>query len=119
MLDTIESEVNGDKVEEDFTLEVDDKVLGICDQKSKNARYSQPFFYYKVLIGGLVEQSGILLYTDYSEIILKDDEGNAIGNKKYKAHLPNGEIKEGTLDGQGKAKIEKIPPGKVKIKFSN
>ncbi len=119
LLATVESQVNSDKVEEDFTLEVDEKLLGICGQKSKNTRYSQPFFYYKVFIGGLVEQSGLLLYTDYSEITLKDDEGNAIGNKKYKAHLPNGEIREGTLDDQGKAKIENISPGKLKIKFSN
>jgi hypothetical protein len=116
-LATIESKVSGDKIDEDFTLEVDDKLLGICGQKSKNTRYSQPYFYYKVSLGDLTEMSALLMYKDYVEIELKDDDGNAIGDKKYKAHLPNGEIKEGKLDSNGKAKIEKVPPGKVDIQF--
>lgn len=114
-LKTIESKVNGDKIEEDFTLKVDDKLLGICGQKAKNTRYSQPYFYYKVSIGELTEQSALLLYKDYVEIEVKDEEGNAIGDKKYKAHLPTGEVKEGKLDSNGKAKIEKVPPGNIKL----
>lgn len=117
LLETFETKVNGDKVEQDYTLQVDDKLLGICDQKAGNVRYSQPFFYYKVGIGGLTEQSALLMYKDYFEINLKDDRGNPIGNKKYKAYLPNGEIKEGMLDGQGHVRIDKVPPGRVNVSF--
>lgn len=115
LLETFETEVKGDKVEQDYTLQVDDKLLGICGQKAKNVRYSQPFFYYKVGIGGLTEQSALLLYKDYAEIEVKDEEGNAIGDKKFKAHLPTGEVKEGKLDSSGKAKIDKVPPGNIKL----
>ena len=117
LLETFETEVSGDKVEQDYTLQVDDKLLCICDQKAGNVRYSQPFFYYKIGIGELTEQSALLLYKDYVEIELKDEEGNAIGNQKYKMHLPNGEIREGTLDSNGKSREEKIPPGKVTFDF--
>ncbi len=114
-LKTIESQVNGDKIEEDYTLEVDDKLLGICGQKEQNNRYSQPYFYYKVNIGDLTEQSALLLYKDHVEIKVKDEEGNTIADKKYKAHLPTGEVKEGMLDSSGKAKIDNVPPGNIKV----
>ena len=35
----------------------------------------------------------------------------------YHVVLPNGDIVEGTLDDQGKAKIEHIDPGECKVTF--
>lgn len=119
LLATLESKISGDALEEDFLLNVDEKFLSICGQKSKNTKYSQPFFFYKINIADLTEQSALLMYKDHVEIKLKDDDGNAVGNIKYEAHLPSGEIREGTLDDQGEAKIENTSPGKIKVKFTN
>jgi uncharacterized protein (DUF2345 family) len=52
------------------------------------------------------------------EVVLKDDKGKALPNKKYAAILPTGEIRQGTLDSQGKAKLQKTIPGKMKVKFN-
>ena len=54
---------------------------------------------------------------DDMEIMLKDGSGNAIGNRPYKAFFPNGEVREGKLDGDGKDKQEKVPPGKARVSF--
>lgn len=51
-------------------------------------------------------------------IELLDDEGKPLAGKKYRVKLPDGSVKEGTLDEAGKAKIEEIdPPGTCKVSF--
>jgi type VI secretion system secreted protein VgrG len=46
------------------------------------------------------------------------DDGNPVGGAKYRAVLPDGTIKEGTLDSNGYAKLEKVPPGRVEVTFT-
>ena len=117
LLKNIESEVSSDKIELDWKLEVDDELLGISEEKDQNGGYSQPFFYFSVRIDDLMKRSGLLIYKDWIELELKDEEGNPVGNKKYRVFLPNGEIKEGKLDSNGYAKVEDIPPGNVKVTY--
>jgi hypothetical protein len=66
---------------------------------------------------GLEQQSGLLTFKDYLEIELADEYGNRSADEKYKVILPDGSKKEGTLDENGYAKIEDIPPGRVSIEF--
>jgi len=113
----LEADINNDSAEVEWELKVDDKLIKIIDQKESIGRYSQPFFYFDAYCSELVAKSGLLYYEDYAEIIFKDEKGNIIADKEYKVFLPSGEIKEGKLDGSGKAKIEKLPPGKIKISF--
>ena len=47
----------------------------------------------------------------------EDDEGNPIGNARYVIILPDGEQREGTLDGNGFVRIDGIPPGRCTIDF--
>jgi type VI secretion system secreted protein VgrG len=44
-----------------------------------------------------------------------DSDGNAIVNKPFKLFLSNGEVREGMLDGSGYAKVEDVPPGRIRI----
>ena len=74
-------------------------------------KFSRPFFFFRVTIGDLHEQSGMMYAQDKVEMELKKEDGSALGNKKFKTTLASGEIKEGTIDGSGKAKIEKVQPG--------
>jgi uncharacterized Zn-binding protein involved in type VI secretion len=117
LLEKFDAEVSGDQVRVPWTLEVDEKLLEICDKKEQNKRYSQPFFFYRVTIGSLAEQSGLLRYKDWIEIELKDDEGNPIGNREYAIYLPTGEVRTGKLDGSGKARIENVPPGGFEVAY--
>jgi len=115
LLRRLESEISNDKAEVEWKLEVDEKFLNITSQKESFGRYSQPFFYFDVYCAGMIAKSSLLYYEDWVTVQIKDDKGKVIGDKEFKAVLPTGEIREGKLDGNGKVKIEKVPPGKIKI----
>jgi type VI secretion system secreted protein VgrG len=52
------------------------------------------------------------------EIKLKDDDGNPVPGQKYKVSLPDGKtVAEGTLDGNGFARVDGVEPGTCKITF--
>jgi uncharacterized Zn-binding protein involved in type VI secretion len=112
-----EAQVNNNQVKTRWTMEVDEKYLKLCDLKDTTKRSSRPFFFFRVAIKELSEQSGMLYYKDKVEIELKDPDDKALADKPYKATLPTGEIREGKSDGQGKVKIENTAPGRIKIKF--
>jgi uncharacterized Zn-binding protein involved in type VI secretion len=116
LLNAVESEVSGDKIEAEWELQIDDDLLK--DQKDKDGKgYSSPLFYFKVTADGVNSRSGLLKYKDYIEMELKDEEGNAIGGAGYKLYLPDGSVREGKLDSNGYAKEENIPPGQVKTEY--
>ena len=68
---------------------------------------------------GEKQESGLLEFKDWVSIELKDEQRNVIGNVDYVLHLPDGSEKRGTLDDDGIAKEEDIPPGKIIIEFVN
>jgi uncharacterized Zn-binding protein involved in type VI secretion len=76
-----------------------------------------PSFFFKAAIAGLVERSGVLTYRDYVEIQLNDEDNNPIGNAQYQIALSTGEIRTGTLDGNGFARVNNVPPGKCNFCF--
>jgi uncharacterized Zn-binding protein involved in type VI secretion len=115
LLDTIETTVGSDKIEEKWELAVDEKYLKISGEKAEKGKYSQPFFFYEVAVGGLKERSALLYYKDWVEVQVKDDEGTVIKDKKYSMRLPSGENKEGTLDAEGKMKVKKVAPGSMNL----
>lgn len=55
--------------------------------------------------------------THWVGIVLKDRLGNPIPGQAYRVELPNGDVVEGTLDDQGKAKVEHTDPGQCKVTF--
>ncbi len=48
---------------------------------------------------------------------LVDDKGKPVPNEAYKVKLTDGTVQEGTLDDQGKARIEGVKDGNVEIAF--
>ena len=113
--ETIEAEIQGDKVEHEWELKIDDKLLEHQDDKDGQGRYSVPYFYFVALVGGLKQKSGLLKYQDWVELRIEDNEGQPLKNKKYRLHFPNGEVREGTLDSQGHAKEEDVPAGRARV----
>jgi hypothetical protein len=85
--------------------------------------YNPPEYFFTVEIDGQKfgekQESGLLEFKDWIEIELKDPEGKPIGNEQYVLHLPDGKEKNGTLDRNGFAKEEDIPPGKILVEFSS
>jgi hypothetical protein len=53
----------------------------------------------------------------FIEIELKDDQNNPIGNERYRIKLPDGSLKEGRLDANGRARVDGIDPGTAQVSF--
>ena len=43
--------------------------------------------------------------------------GSRLKRVKYRVKLPDGSLKEGSLDGEGKVRFEEIEPGSAEISF--
>jgi type VI secretion system secreted protein VgrG len=54
---------------------------------------------------------------DWIEIVLKDDQGNAMPGEEYLVVAPDGERHFGQLDENGFARIAELPPGECKVSF--
>jgi len=85
--------------------------------------YNPPEYFFTIKIGetefGKDQESGILEFKDWIEIELVDDEGNPIPDKEYEITLADGTKQEGTLDEEGKVRLEDIPPGNFTIKYKD
>ncbi len=112
---TLDSEVNGNKVEVEWEFDVDQSLLEI--QESKGRKYSSPAYYFIVRIGNMTSRSSVIKYQDWIELELTDEEGNKIGGAEYTLHQQNGQIIKGNLDDNGYAKVEKVAPGKVRVTY--
>jgi len=55
--------------------------------------------------------------TTWIEIELMDPDGTPVPNERYKITMPDGSIKYGRLDGDAKARIEKLQPGSCQVTF--
>ncbi|HEY2380035.1 MAG TPA: hypothetical protein VGK48_02525 [Terriglobia bacterium] len=51
------------------------------------------------------------------EIELVDPNGSPVPNERYKLTLPDGSVKWGRLDGNGKARVERLQPGSCQVTF--
>ena len=51
------------------------------------------------------------------EIVLKDNQGNPVAHERYRVKLPDGSMREGSLDGDGKARVDGIKPGSAQVSF--
>ncbi len=54
---------------------------------------------------------------DWIEIRLVDDQGEPMADEKYELTLPDGTKKSGSLDGNGKARIDGVIPGSCQVRF--
>jgi uncharacterized Zn-binding protein involved in type VI secretion len=116
-LSSVEGQINGAQARISWTLQVDEKLLKICDAKEKNKKFSAPFFFYRATIDDMSEQSGLLYWKDWVEIELKDGDNNPIGNERVKIKLSTGEIKETRLQSNGKQRVTGVQPGNILVEF--
>lgn len=119
LIKVIETTVDDDKIEAEWTLEVDDDLLNIQDSHRQRHGYSSPEYFFTVLVDSCTARSESLRFEDWIELELKDKDNNPVGDIGYKAFLANGEIREGKLDSNGYAKEEKIPPGRVEVTYDD
>jgi uncharacterized protein (DUF2345 family) len=60
-----------------------------------------------------------LTFRDWISIELRDEEGSPIPNESYTMLMPDGTERKGTLDGEGRAREEDVPPGACHVMFPN
>jgi uncharacterized Zn-binding protein involved in type VI secretion len=114
---TFEAEVQGTKVEGEWEYVYEESKGESSSRSTAPQGYSNPEYYFEVLVGRSKTRSGLLGYQDWIEIELKDENGKAVGNEEYVLYFPNGEVRQGRLDGSGKKREEKIPPGTYDVRF--
>jgi len=51
------------------------------------------------------------------EIDLVDDDGKPVPGEAFEAKASNGRVYKGTLDRNGHARIEGLPPGQAEVRF--
>lgn len=51
------------------------------------------------------------------EIVMVGEDNSPVTDVKYRITLPNSEVREGSLDGTGKVRIDNIPPGQCEVTF--
>jgi len=115
LFEVLETKIDSDKIKTEWEFKVDEKLLDIQNTEKKQGGYSLPEYYFVVKADSYSAHSGFLLFKDYIELELKDEDGKAAAGASYKLYLSTGEIREGKLDSSGYVKEENIPPGKVKV----
>ena len=100
--------VQGSKVTSSWKFEEDQAVddIGPPDPKLP---YVAPGFYFTVKVAGLKATSGALVLLDVLKIELKDDCGDPVPDEAYLLYLPDGSVRKGQLDGQGRAEEKDVP----------
>lgn len=118
--------LNGKKLEAKWAYQYFEDTDEIPTQQEKErygSSYNPPEYFFTVKYGnfemGKEQESGLLNFKDYIEINLTDEAGNPVPNEDYVLHLPDGTEKQGTLDDNGYAKEEGIPPGSTMVEFPN
>ncbi len=83
--------------------------------------YNPPEYFFTVKVDnqefGRRQESGLLLFKDWIEIQLVDDQHDSVPNQHYVVTLPDGTTREGDLDDNGRVRLEDIPPGEVTITY--
>jgi hypothetical protein len=51
------------------------------------------------------------------EIVMIGDDGRPVPNVRYAVKLPDGALREGTLDAAGRARIDDVDPGECSVSF--
>ncbi|HVP07787.1 MAG TPA: hypothetical protein VMS71_08095 [Candidatus Acidoferrum sp.] len=120
------TKAKGQQISLDWKYEYFDKTHQIpTDEELKKygQNYQAPQYFFTVKIEecefGKKQESGLLAFKDWFEIKLLDGEGKPRGNEPYTVTFADGSTKDGTLDGDGYAKVEKVPPGKCTVTFKN
>lgn len=83
--------------------------------------YNPPeyFFTVKYLAAefGLQQESGLLTFKDFAELIGEDAFGSPLRNGEYVLTLADGSERRGHLDEDGYARVDDLPPGGYEVEF--
>ena len=112
--------VENSKIEAEWEFEYHEDTDDIPSAEETEKGYNPPEYFFRVKLGGVFEDSGLLEFKDWIEIELIDDTtAEPMEQEEYIIVLPDGKELKGKLDENGLAKINDIPPGKFKVIYPN
>jgi len=112
--DSVKASVRSGKIEAEWVFEINEDLLRTQEQRTAR-NYSAPSFYFVVQAAGIQQRSGYLKFKDWLELEMEDEDGKPMSNCEYTVQFPDGSVRNGTLDDNGKARIENVPPGQAKV----
>lgn len=90
---------------------------------SQKQHYAHPEYFFVVSVGdtefGKDRQSGLLRFMDVFNFEVTNEDGSPAAKQEYVLHLADGSKQKGTLDKDGKASEEDLPPGEVEVGYSD
>jgi hypothetical protein len=118
------SRVKNKKIETEWEFEYHEDTDEIPTQEEEEKygkNYNPPEYFFVIDTYGQIfgdeQESGLLEFKDWIELVLFDGTGAEIPDIGYRLKLPDGNQRSGKLDENGYAKEDDIPPGKVTIEW--
>jgi outer membrane protein OmpA-like peptidoglycan-associated protein len=121
LIKKIETKVKNGRIDEKWDYEYIKDTDEIPTEEESEKGYNPPEYFFIIDIGGTkfgeLQESGLLGFKDFIEINLKDINNEPIADQEFTLQLPNGSEINGKVNSEGYARVDDIPPGKVRIKF--
>lgn len=103
------------KIETSWEFQYVDDTDDIPTQEESEKGYHWPEYFFRVMVGGKYEDSGLLKFKDWVEFIFEKPDGSILKDMKVKIYYPDGFSEEETTDENGVIRLPGVPPGKFKI----
>ncbi len=85
--------------------------------------YNPPEYFWVAEVAGKrfgeEQESGLLEFKDWIEFNMKNYDNTPVPSEQYMLVLPDGNEISGSLDGDGYAREELLPPGRIIVRFHN
>ncbi len=117
LITKLETEVKSGKIELDWEYEYHEDTDEIPTEDELEQGYNPPEYFFRVIVGGISEDSGLLLFKDWIEIDLLSESGARIPDAKYVVKMADNSEIEGKLDNFGRARVEGVVPGPYWVRF--
>ena len=115
----IAAEVRGEKVEAEWAYEYHEDTDGIATADEAERGYHPPEYFFRCEVLGVTAESGLLLFKDWFEIALRNADGAPVPHERYRVTFADGSVRDGTLDADGAARFENVPPGPPRVEIGD
>jgi hypothetical protein len=111
------STVRSNRIEAEWEYQYTGKTKDIPTAEETEKGYHHPQLFFRVSVGEVSADSGLLIFKDWIEIKLQDRRGNPMSGAEYVLHFADGSQKRSKLSAEGTAIEGTIPPGPCRLEF--
>ncbi len=107
-------QVKNKKVEAEWEYEYHEDTDDIpthAELQPAGKKYSPPEYFFRVRVGEVTGESGLLEFRDWVEFTVKDSKHNPIADRNFTITFADGRKENGKLDADGHARVHSAPPG--------